>query len=300
MKQAEAIFEELADLPAADRGVMLTERCKGDEQLRDFVTQLLAEHDRGLGQFMQSPPVELGVEPELEPADRVGSYRLLERLGEGGFGEVHLAEQTEPIRRTVALKIVKLGMDTRQVVARFEAERQAMALMDHPHIARVFEAGATEHGRPYFAMEHVPGTPITDFCDTHRLGMDERLGLFIHVCEAIQHAHQKGIIHRDLKPSNILVEEVGDEHVPKVIDFGIAAAIGFSLTEPTAVTEQGQLIGTPEYMSPEQAVMSALDQDTRTDIYSLGVVLYELLVGALLRRGRVSRQVARRDPAPHP
>ncbi|MHC5006490.1 MAG: serine/threonine protein kinase, partial [Planctomycetota bacterium] len=230
---------------------------------------------------MQSPPEGVTVEPDVESTGRVGAYRLLERLGEGGFGEVHLAEQTEPIRRTVALKIVKLGMDTKQVVARFEAERQALALMDHPHIAKVFEAGATEHGRPYFAMEHVPGIPITDYCDKHRLGMEQRLGLFIHVCDAIQHAHQKGIIHRDLKPSNILIERFGEEHVPKVIDFGIAKAMGFSLTERTPVTEQGQLIGTPEYMSPEQAVMSALNVDTRADIYALGVVLYELLAGAL-------------------
>jgi serine/threonine protein kinase len=278
MKSAEAIFEELADLPPDDRDTRLTERCGGSEQLRDFVKKLLAEHDRGLGEFMQSPPVDV-VEPDLEPMDRVGSYRLVERLGEGGFGEVHLAEQTEPIRRTVALKIVKLGMDTKQVVARFEAERQALALMDHPHIARVFEAGATEHGRPYFAMEHVPGIPITDYCDKHRLGVEQRLDLFLHVCDAIQHAHQKGVIHRDLKPSNILIERFGEEHVPKVIDFGIAKAMGFSLTERTPVTEQGQLIGTPEYMSPEQAVMSALNVDTRADIYALGVVLYELLAG---------------------
>jgi non-specific serine/threonine protein kinase/serine/threonine-protein kinase len=298
MKAAETIFEELADLPTADRETRLTERCGGNERLRDFVKQLLAEHDQGLGEFMQSPPVEVTVEPDVESTGRVGHYQLLEKLGEGGFGEVHLAEQTEPIRRTVALKIIKLGMDTKQVVARFEAERQALALMDHPHIARVFEAGATEHGRPYFAMEHVPGIPITDYCDKHRLGMEQRLELFIHVCDAIQHAHQKGIIHRDLKPSNILIERFGDEHAPKVIDFGIAKAMGFSLTERTPVTEQGQLIGTPEYMSPEQAVMSALNVDTRADIYSLGVVLYELLAGALpfdpqTLRGRSFNEIQR-------
>ncbi|MHC4100727.1 MAG: tetratricopeptide repeat protein [Planctomycetota bacterium] len=279
IKDAETIFSELADLPATDRETILTERCGGDEQLRDFVKQLLMEHDRGLGEFMQAPPADV-VEAELEPTGRVGSYRLVKKLGEGGFGEVHLAEQTEPIRRTVALKIVKLGMDTKQVVARFEAERQALALMDHPHIARVFEAGVTEHGRPYFAMEHVPGVPVTDYCDRHRLGMEQRLELFIHVCAAIQHAHQKGIIHRDLKPSNILIERFGEEHVPKVIDFGIAKAMGFHLTERTPVTEQGQLIGTPEYMSPEQAVMSPTNVDTRADIYSLGIVLYEMLAGA--------------------
>ncbi|MHC4220032.1 MAG: serine/threonine protein kinase, partial [Planctomycetota bacterium] len=281
MKRAEAIFEELADLPPADRDPILSERCGGDERLRNFVTQLLAEHDRGLGEFMQSPPVEVTVGSDLELTDRVGSYRLLERLGEGGFGEVHLAEQTEPIRRTVALKIVKLGMDTRQVVARFEVERQALALMDHPHIARVFEAGATDHGRPYFAMEFVAGVPVTDYCDRKRLDISDRLGLFLQICSAIQHAHQKGIIHRDLKPSNVLVEFVGEQHVSKVIDFGIAKALGESLTAQTLHTAQGQLIGTPEYMSPEQAEMSALRIDTRTDIYSLGMLLYELLVGSL-------------------
>jgi non-specific serine/threonine protein kinase/serine/threonine-protein kinase len=208
-------------------------------------------------------------------------YKLLEELGRGGMGSVFRAEQISPIRREVALKIIKLGMDTRQVMARFETERQALAVMDHPSIARVFDAGATETGRPFFVMEFVRGIPIDDYCDRHRLSIRDRLELFIAVCHAVQHAHQKGVIHRDLKPSNILVA-VQDEHpIPKVIDFGIAKAIRHQLVAQTLCTEQGQLIGTPEYMSPEQAEMSGLDVDTRTDIYSLGVMLYELLVGTL-------------------
>ncbi|HUU36608.1 MAG TPA: tetratricopeptide repeat protein [Candidatus Desulfaltia sp.] len=210
-----------------------------------------------------------------------GKYKLLEELGSGGMGVVYLAEQVEPVRRRVALKIIKLGMDTRQVVARFETERQALAVMDHPNIARVFDAGATETGRPYFVMELARGIPITDYCDRHKLPARERLGLFIEVCQAVQHAHQKGVIHRDLKPSNILVVIQDDRPVPKIIDFGIAKATDHRLAQRTLFTEQGQLIGTPEYMSPEQAEMSGLDVDTRTDIYSLGVILYELLVGAL-------------------
>jgi len=197
------------------------------------------------------------------------------------MGVVYLAEQVEPVQRRVALKIVKLGMDTRQVVARFETERQALAVMDHPNIARVFDAGATETGRPYFVMELARGIPITDYCDRHKLSTRERLQLFLGVCQAVQHAHQKGVIHRDLKPSNILVVIQDDRPVPKIIDFGIAKATDHRLAQRTLFTEQGQLIGTPEYMSPEQAEMSGLDVDTRTDIYSLGVILYELLVGAL-------------------
>ena len=208
-------------------------------------------------------------------------YKLLEELGSGGMGVVYKAEQIKPIKRNVALKIIKLGMDTKQVVARFETERQALAVMDHPNIAKVFDGGATETGRPYFVMEIVRGLPITEYCDKHKLTTRERLELLTHVCQAIQHAHQKGVIHRDLKPSNILVMVQEDKPVPKIIDFGIAKAIEHRLTERTLFTEQGQLIGTPEYMSPEQAEMSGLDVDTRTDIYSLGVMLYELLVGVL-------------------
>lgn len=216
-----------------------------------------------------------------KPGDQIGSYRLLELLGEGGFGVVYLAEQSQPVRRRVALKILKPGMDTHRVVARFEAERQALAMMDHPNVAKVLDAGATAQGRPYFAMEYVQGMPITAYCDRQRLDTPSRLELFEQVCHAVQHAHQKGIIHRDLKPSNVLVTIQDQRAVPKVIDFGVAKAISRQLTEQTIYTEQGQLIGTPEYMSPEQAEMTGLNIDTRTDVYSLGVLLYELLVGTL-------------------
>ncbi|MGB2984258.1 MAG: protein kinase [Phycisphaerae bacterium] len=202
-------------------------------------------------------------------------------LGEGAMGTVYLAEWTAPMQQRVALKIIKLGMDTKQVVARFEVERQALAMMNHPHVARVFDGGATPEGRPYFVMELVKGIPITEYCDKHRLSTVERLKLFAQVCEAVQHAHQKGIIHRDLKPSNVMVTVQDDQSTVKVIDFGVAKATERHLTERTLFTEQGQLIGTPAYMSPEQAEMTGLDIDTRTDIYSLGVLLYELLAGAL-------------------
>ena len=211
----------------------------------------------------------------------IGPYRLTTMLGAGGMGEVWRAEQTEPIHRTVALKLIKAGMDTRAVVARFDSERQALALMEHPNIAKVFEAGATPEGRSYFVMEYVHGFPITDYCDKHRLTIKERLGLFMQVCDGVQHAHQKAIIHRDLKPSNVLVEEVDDKPVPKIIDFGLAKAMGQQLTELTLFTEAGAMLGTPDYMSPEQADRNEGNIDTRTDVYSLGVILYELLVGEL-------------------
>ncbi len=215
------------------------------------------------------------------PMKTIGPYRLLRRIGEGGMGEVWMAEQSTPMRRQVAVKIIKTGMDTGMVIARFEAERQALAMMDHPAIAKVLDGGATPEGRPYFAMEYVKGDPITIYCDRHRLSTTERLELFIQVCEGIQHAHQKGVIHRDLKPSNILVTVADGRPVPKVIDFGVAKAISQHLTDRTLFTEVGVLIGTPEYMSPEQADLSGLDIDTRTDVYALGVVLYELLTGTL-------------------
>ncbi len=208
-------------------------------------------------------------------------YKLIEELGRGGMGVVYLAEQIAPVKRKVAVKIIKLGMDTKQVMARFEAERQALAMMDHPSIAKIYDAGATETGRPYFVMEYVKGIPITEYCDTHRLNNRERLELCQEVCKGVQHAHQKGIIHRDIKASNILVAIHDNKPIPKIIDFGVAKATAQRLTERTMFTEMGQLIGTPEYMSPEQAEMTGLDIDTRTDIYSLGVLLYELLVGAL-------------------
>jgi WD40 repeat protein/serine/threonine protein kinase len=250
--------------------------------------------DEGAGDTRLTPPADATGETRLTPPGvaaansarvehptQIGPYRIVRVLGEGGMGVVYLAEQTEPIRRQVALKVIKLGMDTRDVVARFDAERQALALMDHPHIASVFDAGATADGRPYFAMEHVAGVPITDYCDAARLSTRARLALFTKVCDAIQHAHQKGVIHRDIKPSNILVVDLDGQPVPKVIDFGIAKATDQRLTERTMFTQHGLLIGTPEYMSPEQADPAGVDLDTRTDIYALGVVLYELLVGGL-------------------
>ena len=236
---------------------------------------------------------------------RIGPYTILETLGEGGMGVVYLAEQTEPVRRRVALKIIKPGMDSSQVLARFESERQAMAMMNHVFVAKVFDADITEDGRPYFVMEHVPGVSITEYCDTHHLDLEDRMQLFIQVCEAIQHAHQNGIIHRDIKPSNILVSIEGDHPVPKVIDFGVAKAVHHQISERTLFTEQGQLIGTPEYMSPEQAEMTGLNVDTRTDIYALGVLLYELLSGSLpfesseLRRAafdEIRRRIREDDP----
>jgi serine/threonine protein kinase len=218
--------------------------------------------------------------PHRDP-ERIGPYKIFQKLGEGGMGVVYRAEQEQPIRRRVALKLIKLGMDTKAVIGRFEAERQALAMMDHPNVAKVFDAGATDQGRPYFAMEYVKGIPITEHCDRQRLTTGERLQLFMRVCEGVQHAHQKGIIHRDIKPSNVLVAVEGDRAVPKIIDFGVAKATEHRLAEQTIFTELGQIIGTPEYMSPEQAEMTNQDIDTRTDVYSLGVTLYELLVGAL-------------------
>src|ERR1700756_3064558 len=232
--------------------------------------------------FLPEQPKATVVPITEKPGDRIGRYKLLQQIGEGGCGTVYMAEQTEPVRRRVALKVIKLGMDTKQVIARFEAERQALALMDHVNIAKVLDAGATETGRPYFVMELVRGIKITDYCDQNNLSTEERLKLFTQVCHAIQHAHQKGIIHRDIKPSNILVtvSEPGAPGCPKVIDFGIAkATTDQRLTDKTVFTALEQFMGTPAYMSPEQAMMTSLDIDTRTDIYALGVLLYELLTG---------------------
>ena len=242
------------------------------------------------------------------PGTVIGPYKLLQQIGEGGFGVVYMAEQTRPVRRMVALKIIKPGMDTAQVIARFESERQALALMDHPHIARVFDAGATESGRPYFVMELVKGVAITEFCDKNHLTPEARLKLFLDICHAIQHAHHKGIIHRDIKPSNVMVTLHDGVPVAKVIDFGVAKATGQKLTEKTLFTAYGQMIGTPAYMSPEQAEMSGLDIDTRSDVYSLGVLLYELLTGTtpleslrLREAGYVEMQrLIREEEAPRP
>jgi serine/threonine protein kinase len=279
------IFFAILDQPTPEEQARyLDEACAGDTVLRQRVEDLLAKHSEPDG-FMAEPAVQNA--PTAASPDPVGEgpgtvidrYKLLEKLGEGGFGTVYVAEQKEPVRRRLALKIIKPGMDTRQVVARFEAERQALALMDHPHIARVVDGGATAAGRPYFVMELVRGVPITQYCDENKLPTADRLVLFIAVCQAIQHAHQKGIIHRDIKPSNILVTLHDGVPVPKVIDFGIAKATRGDLTDRTIYTYFQQFVGTPAYISPEQAQMSGLDVDTRADIYSLGVVLYELLVG---------------------
>ena len=235
------------------------------------------------------------------PGTVIGPYKLLEQIGEGGMGVVYMAEQTQPVRRKVALKIIKPGMDTQQVIARFEAERQALAMMDHPNIAKVLDAGATESGRPYFVMELVRGVPITEYCDQHRLPITERLDLFMQVCQAVQHAHQKGIIHRDIKPTNVLVTSLDGVPLPRVIDFGIAKATGQSLTDKTLFTGFAQLIGTPLYMSPEQAELSAVDIDTRSDIYSPGrAALRALDRHDALRPGHLPHGRARRGPADHP
>jgi serine/threonine protein kinase len=278
----EAAIEKLS---AAERAAFLDGACRDDPALRARLEVLLEGHFGGAG-FLPEPqkraaPSSPPAAPRVKeaPARKIGRYKLLEKIGEGGMGEVWMAEQEQPIRRRVALKLVKVGMDTRSVVARFEAEGQALALMDHPNIARVFDAGATDTGRPYLVMELVRGIRITDYCDEHQLSTRDRLDLFIQVCQAIQHAHQKGIIHRDLKPSNILVTVNDGVPVPKVIDFGIAKAIAQKLTDKTLFTEFQALVGTPAYMSPEQVDLSSVDIDTRSDIYSLGVLLYELLVG---------------------
>jgi eukaryotic-like serine/threonine-protein kinase len=278
----EALFELAAQKPAGpERAAFLDGVCRDQPALRDRLDLLLEGFDGGPGFLKQAPErPPLAAVPAVEPpSPQIGRFKLLERLGEGGFGEVWMAEQREPVKRRVALKLIKPGMDSRQVVARFEAERQALALMDHPNIARVFDAGTTDLGRPYFVMELVRGVKITDYCDQTHLSTRQRLDLFIQVCKAVQHAHQKGIIHRDIKPSNILVTLHDGVPVPKVIDFGIAKATQGELTDMTVFTQFQQFIGTPAYVSPEQAEMSGLDIDTRADIYSLGVLLYELLVG---------------------
>jgi serine/threonine protein kinase/tetratricopeptide (TPR) repeat protein len=288
----------LAAIEAADpaaRAALLARECGEDAELRRRVEALLLAHEQP-GSLLDRPAVEgstrdagpgqsidpqraAGFTPAEAPGSRIGPYKLLQQIGEGGMGVVYMAEQEQPVQRKVALKIIKAGMDSRHVLARFEAERQALALMDHPHIAKVLDAGATPEGRPYFVMELVKGQPITRYCDEHRLTPRQRLELFVPVCQAIQHAHQKGIIHRDIKPSNVLVAPYDGRPVVKVIDFGVAKATGQRLTERTLFAEFGAVVGTLEYMSPEQAELNNQDIDTRSDIYSLGVLLYELLTG---------------------
>ncbi len=283
MDKREIFIEALQKEASAERSDFLDSACGPDADLRKQVEELLAEHERDDSFFIDSPAPGVGAtldQPITEKCGiQIGPYKLLQQIGEGGMGTVFMAEQKQPVRRRVALKIIKPGMDTRQVIARFEAERQALAMMEHPNIARVLDAGATESGRPYFVMELVNGIPITQYCDEAHLTTKERLELFLPVCRAVQHAHQKGIIHRDLKPSNILVARYDGQPVPKVIDFGVARAANHSLTEKTLFTEFGQIVGTLDYMSPEQAERNQLDIDTRSDVYSLGVLLYELLTG---------------------
>jgi serine/threonine protein kinase len=292
--RAKSLFLAASDLAdPAERAAYLDRECGADAELRARVEALLRANDAS-----PLPPLEAGdaasahapngqptTEDYGDPTARVGAilagkYKLIEEIGEGGMGSVFMAQQTEPVKRAVAVKVIKAGMDSKAVLARFEAERQALALMDHPNIARVLDAGTTDSGRPFFVMELVKGMPITQFCDARKLTPRERLELFVPVCQAIQHAHQKGIIHRDIKPSNVLVAMYDDRPVPKVIDFGVAKAAGQSLTERTLMTGFGTVVGTPEYMSPEQATLNNLDIDTRSDVYALGVLLYELLTGA--------------------
>ncbi|MCP4590840.1 MAG: tetratricopeptide repeat protein [bacterium] len=284
---------------AADRAAYLDQACGDDVQFREHVEGLLSSHERD-GDFLEHPPIDPdstldSPTPFIVTTKRIGPYRILERIGEGGFGIVYMAEQEEPIRRRVALKIIKLGMDTKEVIARFEAERQALAVMNHPNIARALDAGATETGRPYFVMELVKGVTVSTYCDQHKLTTQERLELFVPICHAVQHAHQKGIIHRDLKPNNVLVTLHDTRPVPKVIDFGIAKATSQRLTDKTLFTGFRQFLGTPEYMSPDQADICGLDVDTRTDIYSLGVILYELLTGTTPHERKTLRQASYED-----
>jgi serine/threonine protein kinase len=308
-KKEKEIFDAAMEFEShAERDTYVLKACGDDRELLDSIRKLLEYHDSS--SFLDTPVLGSDTTIDMSPISEspgtvIGRYKLLEKIGEGGMATVYMAEQERPIHRRVALKIIKLGMDTKQVIGRFEAERQALAMMDHPNIATVLDAGTTETGRPYFVMELVRGLPINEFCDKNNLTTQERLELFISVCQAVQHAHQRGIIHRDIKPSNVLVTLHDGKPVAKVIDFGIAKALNQRLTEKTVFTRYSQMIGTPEYMSPEQAEMSGLDIDTRSDVFSLGVLLYELLTGAtpfnseyLLRKGYGEMQRIIREEEP--
>jgi eukaryotic-like serine/threonine-protein kinase len=312
VRNSDTLFAQAIEIATPEtRALFLEKACGNDPELRREVEKLVGDHFRA-GEFLERPAARVVASRDEPPAESpgavLGPYKLLEQIGEGGFGVVFMAEQTQPVRRKVALKILKPGMDTRQVVARFEAERQAVALMDHPNIAHVFDGGETTSGRPYFVMELVRGIPITDFCDENDLSVRPRLELFVTVCQAIQHAHHKGIIHRDVKPTNVLVTLNDGMPVAKVIDFGVAKALDQQLTEKTLFTNFAQIIGTPLYMSPEQAELSCRDVDTRTDIYALGVLLYELLTGTTPfdkeRLGKVGydeiRRIIREEDPPRP
>src|SRR5436309_2285753 len=284
--RAKSLFlaaSDLADPP--ERAAYLERECDGDAELRVRVEALLRANDAAPlplpSDANRSPQTQYYSDPAACVGSVVaGKYKLIQEIGEGGMGSVYMAQQTEPVKRPVAVKVIKAGMDSRAVLARFEAERQALAMMDHPNIAKVLDAGTTDGGRPFFVMELVKGTPITQYCDERKLTPRQRLELFVPVCQAIQHAHQKGVIHRDVKPSNVLVALYDDRPVPKVIDFGVAKAAGPALTDKTLMTGFGAVVGTPEYMSPEQANLNNMDIDTRSDVYSLGVLLYELLTGS--------------------